>query len=347
MPDHPVILRLNARTFPVHPIEKEILDPLHVQWIEIEGDNDDEILGSGRHADAVMIVSAYLHGPVIYRMENLKVIARLGTGVDKIDIDEATRQGILVTNSPDFSTDEVADHTMALLLASARKLKHHERLCRMGKRPASVEGMRRLSTQTLGIVGFGRIGHAVARRAAVFGMRILVHDPCLDSRALLESGIEPADFDTILEQSDFLAFLCPLTPETREMIAIEQLQKMKPTVTIINTGRGELFREKDVAEALKNGRIQAAGIDVYGGINVFQEEGFSTEHPYFSMQDNMILTPHVAANSEESLIHAKRDAAESVRDVLSGISPKHIVNKDVIPKLPLQGHISMTEREKW
>ena len=339
MSHRPMILRLNARLFPVHPVEKEILAPLDAEWIEIEGSTDREILEFGCRCDAVMIVSAYLHGSVIRQMPNLKVIARLGTGVDKIDVEEATRQGILVTNSPEFSTNEVADHTMALLLASARKLKYHERLCRMGKRPSSVEGMRRLSTQTLGIVGFGRIGRAVAKRAAAFGMRIIVHDPYIDRENAPEKGVEWVEWNTLLEQSDFLAFLCPLTSSTREMVAMEQLKKMKPTATIINTGRGELFREKDVAEALNNGLIQAAGIDVYGGINVFDENGFSTDHPYFSIDDNLFLTPHVAANSEESFIHSKQDAAESILDVLSGIRPKYVVNSDVVPQSPLRERV--------
>ena len=332
------ILRLNARTFPVFPMEREILAPLDPQLIEIEGETDEEILEHGTRVDAVLIVSAYLHASVIRQMPNLKVIARMGTGVDKIDIPEATRQGVIVTNSPDFSTNEVADHTMALLLASARELKHHEQLCRQGKRPETVEGMHRLATQTLGIVGFGRIGHAVAKRAAAFGMTILVHDPFLKRTMASDINITPVDFDTILEQSDYLALLCPLTDATREMITMKEIRKMKPTVTLLNTARGELFREKDVAEALEKGMIRAAAIDVYGGINVFHQGGFSTDHPYFAIQDNIILTPHVAANSEESLIHSKRDAVESVVDVLSGRCPKYLVNPDVVPKVSVQKH---------
>ena len=334
----PVVARLNAVTFPMIDEERKVLASVQAEIVELEGATDDEILDFAEQADAVMIVSAYLRGSVIRKMSRLKVISRLGTGTDKIDVEEATRRGIVVANLPDFSTEEVADHTLALILASARRLKFYEACIRQGKRPQSVAGMHRLAVQTLGIIGFGRIGKAVARRALAFGMRILVYDPLLAPGIKKEWNVEAVDFETVLSQSDYLSLLCPLTPENREMIRGDQLRMMKPTATLINTGRGELVHENDLVEALKTGVIHAAGMDVFSGINVFDENGFSTNHPYFHLDidHDLLLTPHVSANSEEALTTSRIDGARAVVDVLRGFSPQHVVNPDVRPKFPLQ-----------
>lgn len=338
--DKPIILRLNALTTPMSDVERRVLAPLDAEIVEIEGDTDEEILEKGAEADAIMVISAYLHGMVIRQLGKLKLISRLGTGVDKIDIKEATRQGVLVTNLPDFSTEEVADHTMALLLASARLIKRFDSFIRNGKRfdPALspvAYTMHRLATQTLGIVGFGRIGKAVARRASGFGLRIFVHDPMLSTGQIAEYGVEAITWERILTESDYLCLLCPLTPTTRGMITMRELRKMKPSTILINTGRGELVDERDVAEALRTGVIRYVGNDVYGSIDIFAEGGFPTDHPYFSLE-NAILTPHVAAGSVESGIASSTDGAQAVLDVLSGEYPRFPVNPEVVPKIQLR-----------
>ncbi|MCL2117303.1 MAG: C-terminal binding protein [Planctomycetaceae bacterium] len=335
MSKKPIVARLNAVTFPMLDAEREILAFLNADVVELEGATDDEILSAAKNADAVMIVSAYLHGNVIRELQHLRVISRLGTGTDKIDVDEATRCGIVVANLPDFSTEEVADHTLALILASARRLKYFEACMRAGEKPSSVAGMHRLAVQTLGIIGFGRIGKAVAKRAMAFGMRILAYDPLLTPGEKNEWNVEAVDFETVLSQSDYLSLLCPLTSGNREMIRMEQLRMMKPASVLINTGRGELVHEEDLVEALKTGVIQGAAIDVFAGINVFSESGFSTNHPYFTI-DNILLTPHVSANSEEAMIASRTGGSRAVVDVLSGFYPRHVVNCNVIPRIPLQ-----------
>ena len=331
----PVVARLNAVTFPMIDAEKEILSAIDMELVELEGATDDEILAVAEQADAIMIISAYLHGSVIRRLNRLKVISRLGTGTDKIDIEEATRCGVVVANLPDFSTEEVADHTLALILASARRLKYHENCIRHGERPSSVEGMHRLAVQTLGIIGFGRIGKAVAKRAMAFGMKILVYDPFLSQGEVREWNAEAVDLETVLAHSDYLSLLCPLTADNREMIGMEQLRMMKPTAILINTGRGELVNENDLVEALKTGVIHYAAVDVFAGINVFSENGFATNHPYFTI-DNILLTPHVSANSEEALIASRTGGAQAVVDVLGGYYPRHVVNRNVTPKIALR-----------
>ena len=322
---NPIIARLNAQTFPMTDTEREILSAIQPEIIELEGSTDEEIMTVAENADAVMILSAYLRAPVIRKMKRLRVISRMGTGTDKIDVAEATKCGIVVANLPDFSTEEVADHTLALILATARSLKFYESCIRKGYKPSSVEGMHRLSVQTLGIIGYGRIGKAVAKRALAFGMKILIYDPFYTPTTDRESNIEAVDLETLLAHSDYVTLLCPLTTNNREMIGMKQLRMMKPTAALINTGRGELINENDLVEALKTGVIQTAALDVFAGINVFNENGFPTTHPFFSV-DNIILTPHVSANSEEALTSARNDAAKNVVAVLQGYNPSHTVN---------------------
>jgi D-3-phosphoglycerate dehydrogenase len=328
--EHPLIVRLNAETFPMSAEERDILAQLGGRVVEIEGFREKETAAASRDADAVMITSTYLRAPVIAAMPRCRLISRIGTGTDKIDIDEATRRGILVTNVPDFSTDEVADHTLALLLAAARQLKVFEAAMRQGHQPRDVREMHRLSTRTLGLLGFGRIGRAVAQRAAAFGMRILAHDPCLAPEEVVAGGAAPADLDTLLAEADYLALMCPLLPSTRGMMTLREFRKMKPTAVLINTARGELVVEDDLVAALREGVIRYAAVDVYGGINVFGPDGFPTDHPFFGVE-NMLMTPHCAAASVEAMEDVARRAAAAVVDVLTGRWPRYPVNPEVAP----------------
>ncbi|MHB0936600.1 MAG: C-terminal binding protein [Armatimonadota bacterium] len=326
----PLVVRLNAVTFPMDAVERGILAEIGAEVVEIEGATDEEILAAARDADAIMVVSAYLHSPVIEALTRCRVISRLGTGVDKIDIAAATRKGIHVVNLPGFCTEEVADHTLALLLAAARRLPYFTAAMRRGEQPHDLEGMHRLSTRTLGLIGFGRIGRAVARRAQGFGMRVLAHDPMLTEEAAAREGVTAVDFDTVLAEADYLAPLCPLTPATRGMLGLREFRKMKPSAVVVNTGRGELIIEDDLVTALREGIIRFAALDVYAGINVFAEGGFLTDHPFFSLE-NILLMPHVAAYSQESFAESHRDGARAVVEVLSGQPPSHPVNPEVVP----------------
>jgi D-3-phosphoglycerate dehydrogenase len=328
----PTIVRLNARTMPMSNIAREILAPLSPNLVEIEGADDAEIIAAAGKADAILIVSAYLHTDVIRELKNCKIISRIGTGVDKIDIAEATRQGIIVNNLPDAFTNEVADHTLALLLAAARNIKELDRDMRAGRKPVSIAGFHRLAAQTVGIIGFGLIGRAVAKRCRAFGLRVLANDPCLTAEEAVAEGVTMADLDTLLAESDYLCPLCPLLPSTRAMLAMPQFRKMKRTAVLVNTGRGELANEDDLATALRDGIIRFAALDVFGCVNVFAEGGFPTSHALFGL-DNVLLTPHIAAASEEAAWDCQRRSAQAVVDVLSGGWPEHPVNPDVSPRM--------------
>ncbi|MEI7834064.1 MAG: C-terminal binding protein, partial [bacterium] len=300
MMESPRIVRLNARTMPMDDTERALLTALHAEVIEIEGANDAEILDAARDADAIMIISSYLRTMVINALTRCKIISRIGTGVDKIDVDTATRRGIIVNNLPNVFTEEVADHTLALLLAAARQLPMLDRAMRAGYRPASVAHMHRLSAQTVGLIGFGLIGQAVARRCRAFGMRVLATDPALTPELAAREGVKIATLDTLLAASDYICPLCPLLPSTRGMLALPQFRQMKPTAVLVNTGRGELTNEDDLATALRDGIIRYAALDVFGVVNVFAENGFPVDHALFTL-DNVLLTPHIAAASEEAL----------------------------------------------
>lgn len=330
MRDSPLIVRLNACSFPMHETERAVLATLNPRIVEIEGAPDAEILAAGREADAILVLSAYLPAPVIGGLSRCKIISRIGTGVDKIAIEEATRRGIIVSNLPNAFTEEVADHTLALLLAAARQLKRFDGEMRQGRRPKRVEGLRRLSAQTIGIIGFGLIGRAVARRCKAFGMRVLATDPCLTPDLAVREGVTKVELDAILAESDYLCPLCPLLPATCGMLAMPQFRKMKRTAVLVNTGRGELTNEDDLAVALREGVIRYAALDVFGMVNIFAEEGFPTTHSLFQ-RENVLFTPHVASLSDESLVECSRRGAQAVVDTLRGKWPEHPVNPTVQP----------------
>ncbi len=326
----PRIVRLNAQTLPLSAEERARLTALGGELVEVEGATDGEALAACREADAILIISAYLRGPVIEQLTRCKIISRIGTGVDKIDIAAATRKRIIVNNLPNAFTEEVADHTLALLLAAARQIRFLDAEMRRGRKPLELPQIHRLSAQTVGILGFGLIGRAVAKRCRAFGLRVLANDPCLTPELADREGVIRAELDILLAESDYLCPLCPLLPETRGMLAMPQFRKMKRTAVLVNTGRGELTDENDLARALREGIIHYAALDVFGVVNVFDANGFPTTHELFKL-DNVVLTPHVAAASVEAADDCRRRGAQAVADVLAGRWPEHAVNPEVMP----------------
>ncbi len=324
-----LVLRLNAETAPMLPEERAIISTGGMTLVEIEGARDDEVLAYADQVDAIMVVSAYLRSHVVDKLTRCRLISRLGTGVDKLAVDTATAKGLLVTNVPDFCTSEVADHTMALLLSVARQLPLCEEEMRKGRQPRCLEAFDRLEGRTFGILGLGRIGRAVAKRALGFGMRVLGYDPGLTPEEMRKLGVDWADFETVLAQSDYLSLFCPLTESTRGMISLRELSKMKPSAVLVNTGRGELVVESDLVTALREGIIRFAALDVFGEINVFALGGFATDHPLFGLP-NVILTPHMAACSPQAILDSRVRGAQAVVDVLEGRWPRHPVNPEVV-----------------
>src|SRR5262245_30179345 len=196
-------------------------------------------------------------------MTRCKVIARYGTGVDIVDVDAATRRGILVTNVPnDWCQNEVADHAMALLFAAARKICSYDRATRAGVwRWQSGEPIHRMQGRTLGLLSFGAIAQAIAARAHAFGMHVIAHDPYMAPDDVTGHGATPVSFDDLIEHADYLVIQAPLTKETHHRIGEAELRRMKPTLILVNTARGPIVNDDALYLALKEGWIAGAGLD--------------------------------------------------------------------------------------
>jgi len=284
--------------------------------VALRAKTPDEFLDEAKDCDALLNTYA---GPitaeVMARMPECKIIARYGIGVDTIDVDAATAAGIIVTNNPTYCIEEVAEHTMALLLACARKVPFYDRMVRAGRWAVPPgKPIFRLADRTLGLVGFGRIGKQVAARAAAFGMRILFHDP------FLETG--GTDLQTVLRESDFVSLHPPLTPQTRKLIGDAELRRMKPTAYLVNCARGPVVDTEALVRALDAGAIAGCALDTT------DPEPLPDPHPLRG-RENVILQPHVAWYSEEAMRGLQAGAPSEVRRVLTGTWPVNVVNRAV------------------
>ncbi|MEJ7609148.1 MAG: SDR family NAD(P)-dependent oxidoreductase, partial [Bryobacteraceae bacterium] len=283
--------------------------------------------------DALLVVSAKIPGDVIDRLVRCRVISRYGTGVDNVDVEYATRVGIAVTNVPDFCTGEMADHTMALLLALSRNVLEMDRRTRQGRWQARVEvPAHRIAGRTLGLVGLGRIARAVALRALAFDLHVVAYDPYMQQEVAGRSQVPLLALDELLETSDFVSLHLPLSPETRGLIGERELSLMRPGSYLLNTARGGLVDEKALVQALRDKRIAGAGIDVYESLAMFDPHPVRIEHALFHL-DNVIVTPHSGGCSVEALDQLKTEGARQAIAVLQGERPSNFVNPQVTPRL--------------
>jgi glyoxylate reductase len=253
--------------------------------------------------------------------EDLKVIANMAVGYDNVDVEASAERGIVVTNTPGVLDETTADVAFMLLLAAARRLGEGERLLRAGRwewwGPKQLMG-RDVWGKRLGILGLGRIGQAVARRARGFGMEVLYHNRSRKEEAEQELGARYVEFDELLETVDFVSVHTPLTDETHHLIGPKELGRMKPTAVLVNTSRGPVVDEAALADALAAGRIFAAGLDVY------EEE--PKVHPKLLELENVVLAPHIGSASVETRDRMAALAAENLAAVLRGEDPKTPVN---------------------
>lgn len=337
------VIRLNAQLGPVTDFEADQYRLHGLEPIQVEANTPDEIIPLVKDCDALFVISSSLPTPVIESLARCRVISRMGLGTDKIDVETATARGILVTNIPYFCVEEQADHAMALLLSLARQIPAMSKAMRTGTFRAAhlaTRNNQRLSTQTLGLVGFGNSAKATARRARGFGMRVLATrrhmlpaDPEADAL-----GVQMVDLDTLLAQSDYVSLHLPLTKQSYHLLDDAALRKMKPGARLINTSRGALVDEVALVAALREGRLGGAGIDTYEGINIFDPNEAPPTHPLVLLEmDNVVLTPHVAAGSLQAGQDSARGAVENVAAVLNGRWParENIVNRGVVPRFPL------------
>jgi glyoxylate reductase len=262
------------------------------------------------------------------RAPHLKIISNLAVGYNNIDVAAATSRGIVVTNTPGVTTEPTADLTLGLILAVARRIVEEDRLTREGKfqfwAPMLFLG-RSVAGKTLGLIGFGAIGQAVAKRARGFDMRILYHQRRrLDVAREKTLGVEYVDFGTLLKESDFVSLHVPLTDETRYLIGTKELAQMKSTAFLINASRGPIVNEKELLDALQKGVIAGAGLDVY--------ENEPALTPGLTDLPNVVLTPHVGSGTIEDRTRMADMAVENLLAGLKGEIPRYILNPDSLKK---------------
>jgi D-3-phosphoglycerate dehydrogenase len=313
-------------------LELEALDPL-ADLVEVSSANPAEFAAGIRDADAIITSwGVRIDSQVIAGLEKCVVIGVGSVGVDMVDIDAATRAGIVVTNVPDVFIEEVADHAMMLLLAAGRRTKQMDQLVADGRwfegRPI-LNHVPRLMGQTLGLIAFGNVARCVARRAKGFGMQVLAYDPYVSELAISAEGVEPVAYSELLARSDYVSMHAPLNDETRHMLGREQLRAMKRTAVVVNTGRGPTIDETALIASLQADEIAAAGLDV------LEREPPEPGNPLLKMP-NVIVTPHVASATTRMRPETRRRVGREVALVLRGKWPMSCVNPTVLPQTKLE-----------
>lgn len=279
-----------------------------------------------RTADCPVAIIGLLpfRAPEIAALRRTGLLVRAGIGYDIIDVESATAAGIWVANVPDYCVDEVADHAILLLLSAWRRSRELEQVWHAGAwvDPGRVPPVHRIRGRRLGVVGFGRIGRAVAQRAQGFGFDVVAYDPALADDTLLAGGVTPIALDALFETSDAITLHCPLTPETRHLVDADRLTKVRPGLVLVNTSRGGLVDLAALDEALDDGRIAALGLDV-----LEDEPHPDLSRPLFR-RPNVLLTPHLAWYSLESRRDLAVQAAEEAYRFISGRRPRNLVNPE-------------------
>lgn len=290
-----------------------------------------DIAANGKAARYVIIGAVEpFDAPALDRMPVLAAVVRRGVGVDNVDVDAATERGIIVANVPDASVEEVSDHAFALLLTLERNIDQLDAAVRTGRwrhDPSDVERvrapLRRLNTLTLGVVGLGRIGQALVRKArATYGL-ILASDPVVSGAAAADLGAELVPFPQLLASADHLSLHAPLTDGTRDLISAKTLHLMRRDAIIVNTSRGGLIDEAALADALQTGQIRAAGLDVC------ENEPMSSDHPLLR-SGRVLVTAHSAASSRTTRVELVERSVNAVRALLTGTLPGSVVNPEVL-----------------
>ena len=309
--------------------EQEVLAQAGASWETFQCRTEEDVLEVARDADviAVQTVRILLTRKVLAQLKRCRCTIRAGAGYDSIDCQAATEYGIMVCNAPTYCTDDVADHAIALMLGSVRHLARLDAATRRGEYArALARPTRRVKGTTLGIIGLGRIGSTVARRVKGWEMTVISYDPYVSQERGEEFGVQMVTLDELLGQADFISVHCPLTDETYHMLSWDQFARIKPGLILVNTARGPIVHQEPLVEALKDGRVWAAGLDVT------EQEPVTLDSPLQEL-DNVILTPHISANSPEAQHDLYRLVCEISIDVVEGRIPEWVVNPEVLDHL--------------
>ncbi len=306
--------------FPDLEQEKRILQPIGFSFAEGQCKTANEVAALCRDADAVLTQWAPVTAEAIESFEKCRVIVRYGIGVDNVDLDAARRKNIPVVNVPDYAVQEVADHTLSLMLAIVRKIPQVTQRVRDGIWEISpCRPIVGLQDKTIGLAGFGNIARAVLKRATAFGLKAIAYDPYVDESAFAGTGAEKVDWETLLSRSDILSVHMPLTPATKRILNADAFDKMKPTSFLVNTSRGGTVDTEALADSLRDGKIAGAAVDV------LEQEPIAPDSPLLKM-DNCLVTSHCAWYSESSLLRLQEYAALEIKRLFSGERLLHVVN---------------------
>ncbi|MFC7211881.1 C-terminal binding protein [Natronoarchaeum sp. GCM10025321] len=302
-------------------IERDVLGDI-ADVRDAGGDLDTEDIDADLvDADAILNLRYEIDGDLISRLDGCRIVARYGIGVDNVDSEAATEAGIYVTNVPDYCQEEVATHALSLLLALYRGLARYNDSVAAGEWERGVAApIHRLSTQTLGVVGFGAIGRAVADRAGALGFDIVASDPYVDAETAADHGADLVEFETLLDRSDAVTIHSPLVEATRGMFDDAAFERMNDGAVLVNVARGPIVDGDALRAALDDGEIRGAGLDV------FPEEPPAADDP-LRTHERVVATPHVGWYSEEANAERRRRAAENVRAGLTGERPENVVNE--------------------
>ena len=313
--------------------ELESLAPLDAEIIEVAAATEEEFLAVAHDADALITSWGFpITAKIVAGLSRCIVIGVGSVGTDTVDVDAATKAGIVVTNTPDIFIDEVADHAMALLLGCARRVVEQHEMVLQSRwtegRPVLSQFPRLFGT-SLGLVSFGNVARATARRAKGFGFRMMAYDPYVSELSMTAEGVEPVTSLTeMLARCDYVSIHAPLNRETYHLIGAAELAVMKPTAVIINTGRGGIIDEDALAKAIVDGKLAGAGLDV------LEQEPPPVDHPLFGLA-NVILSPHVASATSRMRPETRRRVGREVALVLQGHWPRSTVNPAVLPRTEL------------
>ena len=303
---------------------------IEFSYYQMRDASPSDLIDTFKDADILLTNMATFNVEVMDGMENVKVLLRHGIGYDKVDVDAATRNGIVFANEATASSEDVAEHALMLIFETWRKRKLMdvvlERWMSTGTwSSAGISPIYRMKGKTLGIIGCGNIGSRLLKRVSGFGMKVLVCDPYLPPERYKELGITHIPFDDVLKEADIVTVHVPVTDETRGMFHLERLKLMKLTSVVINTARGPIIKTEDLVTALQKGIIAGAGIDVY------EKEPPPRDSDLYKM-DNVILTPHIAWYSEEGGWDIRYMIMEDVKAFLAGKLPQFVINPEVLEK---------------
>ncbi len=311
-------------------IEREILEAIGAEVIPMQAKCEEDLFEAAQDCAAIINQYARIGKATIDKMEKCEVIARYGVGVDIVDVDEASRRNILVTNVQDYCTEEVADHAISLWLTLARKLNDYNHATHKGQWLwQSGQPVYRLRGRIMGIISFGKIGQAIAERAKAFGVNIMVYDPFLKADFVTQKGAKLVSKQELLKQSDYILMQAPMNKHTHHFLSTNEFNMMKDGAILVNTGRGPTIDNKALYNAIMSGKIAGAGLDDPEEEPAKKAHWSPSENPLFRL-DNVIFTPHAAYYSEESIRAARSIAATQVAKVLTGQKPDFALNQDII-----------------